>query len=61
MYKPFMLPATFVNIVVSMLLEDVLKFLLIFFPLLFGFATAINALLQVQTPGPSRGLRVVPC
>ena len=39
-------PATFVNIVVRVLYEDMRKFLLVYLPLLFGFATAINTLMH---------------
>ena len=46
MYRPFKLPATFVNTIFSMLTEDVTAFLMIFLPLVGGFATAINALLH---------------
>lgn len=44
-YKPLERVATFVNVVINMLLVDVKKFIFIFLPLLFGFATAMNALL----------------
>ena len=46
MYKPYENPATFVNIVARVLKNDVFKFILIYVPLLFGFATAINTLLR---------------
>ena len=44
MYQPYESAATFVNVVISVIQEDIYRFLLIFVPLLFGFATAINAL-----------------